>query len=164
MVHPSYIRELPSAIALVKVTNSHCLMYAVSHGSPIKAKFHYAIWRADRFEAGRRHAASRNLAYHLARAAGLRPASNLSARQIAQWNLALTAPCVPSWHSRNFFAPLSMPAVFPPWRGAMLVIVTSLSWHDTDNTDTFLIQMIQFYSNNATNLRLSLWTLVVWYK
>jgi len=34
---------------------------------------------ANRFEAGRRPAAIRNLAYHLARAAGLQPASNLSA-------------------------------------------------------------------------------------
>jgi len=33
---------------------------------------------ADRSEAGRRPAASRNLADHLERAAGLRPASNLS--------------------------------------------------------------------------------------
>jgi len=33
----------------------------------IKAKFHYAILVADRFEAGRRPAASWNLAYHLAR-------------------------------------------------------------------------------------------------
>jgi len=34
---------------------------------------------ADGFEAGGKPAASRNLAYHLARAAGLRPASNLYA-------------------------------------------------------------------------------------
>jgi len=44
-----------------------------------------------------------------------------------------------------------MPAVFPPQCGQALrnvsVIVT-----DSDNTDTFLNQMIQFYSNNATNL------------
>jgi len=52
----------------------------------VLVKFHYAIWSqtspklvVDRFAAGRRPAASRNLAYHLARAAGLRPASNLSA-------------------------------------------------------------------------------------
>jgi len=32
-----------------------------------KAKFHYAVLVADRFEAGRRPAASWNLAYHLAR-------------------------------------------------------------------------------------------------
>jgi len=38
---------------------------------PVKAKFHYAILVADRFEAGRRPvgrwSASWNLAYHLAR-------------------------------------------------------------------------------------------------
>jgi len=33
----------------------------------VKAKFHYAILVADKFEAGRRPAASWNLAYHLAR-------------------------------------------------------------------------------------------------
>jgi len=33
----------------------------------VKAKFHYAILVADMFEAGRRPAASWNLAYHLAR-------------------------------------------------------------------------------------------------
>ena len=33
----------------------------------VKAKFHYAILVADRSEAGRRPAASWNLAYHLAR-------------------------------------------------------------------------------------------------
>jgi len=53
----------------------------------LEAKFHYAIWS---LEAGRRPAASWNLAYHLARysselarasrsATGLRPASDLSA-------------------------------------------------------------------------------------
>jgi len=49
----------------------------------VRAKFHYAIMVADRPEAGRRPAASWNLAYHLARyaseLAGLRPASNRSA-------------------------------------------------------------------------------------
>jgi len=33
----------------------------------LKAKFYYAILVADKFEAGRRPAASLNLAYHLAR-------------------------------------------------------------------------------------------------
>jgi len=62
----------------------------------VKAKFHYAI---NRSEAGRRPAASRNLAYHLARqqrasiwasrsATGLQPASDLSATKITWWNLA----------------------------------------------------------------------------
>jgi len=34
-------------------------------GHPVKAKYHYAILVADRSEAGRRPAASWNLAYHL---------------------------------------------------------------------------------------------------
>ena len=33
----------------------------------VKAKFHFTILVADRFEAGRRSAASWNMAYHLAR-------------------------------------------------------------------------------------------------
>jgi len=37
------------------------------HAISLKAKFHYAILVADRSEDGRRHAASWNLAYHLAR-------------------------------------------------------------------------------------------------
>jgi len=63
----------------------------------VKAKFHYAILVADRSEAGRRPAASWNLAYHLARYrfrpvrsqiplryAGRRPGR----RPAASWNLA----------------------------------------------------------------------------
>jgi len=42
----------------------------------IKAKFHYAILVAERFEAGRRPAASWNLAYSAHELAGLRPASD----------------------------------------------------------------------------------------
>jgi len=38
-----------------------------SEGVLVKAKFHYAILVTDRSEAGRRPAASWNLAYHLAR-------------------------------------------------------------------------------------------------
>ena len=38
--------------------------------------------------------------------------------------------------------------------GEMFVIVTSLSQQD-DNTDILLNQLIQFYSNNATNLHLT---------
>ena len=45
----------------------------------IKAKFHYAILVAERFEAGRRPAASWNFAYSEHELAGLRPASDLSA-------------------------------------------------------------------------------------
>jgi len=33
----------------------------------------------------------------------------------------------------------------------MFVIVTVLSYKDSDNTDVCLNQLIQFYSNNATN-------------
>jgi len=40
---------------------------SVSSVPSVKAKFHYAILVADRSEAGRRPAASWNLAYHLAR-------------------------------------------------------------------------------------------------
>jgi len=39
----------------------------IRHSETVKAKFHYAILVADRSEAGRRPAASWNLAYHLAR-------------------------------------------------------------------------------------------------
>ena len=46
---------------------------------PTKSQIPLRYLVADRFEAGRSPAASRNLAYHLARTAGLRPASNLSA-------------------------------------------------------------------------------------
>ena len=66
---------------------------ARSRISVLKAKFHYAILVADRSEAGRRPAASWNLAYHLLRyyselarasrsATGLRPASYLSATSL----------------------------------------------------------------------------------
>jgi len=53
--------------------------------SLVKAKFHYAILVADRSEAGRRPAASWNLAYHAlsSKLAGLRPASDLSGTRIA---------------------------------------------------------------------------------
>ena len=43
------------------------LSYACFCEHSVKAKFHYAILVADRSEAGRRPAASWNLAYHLAR-------------------------------------------------------------------------------------------------
>jgi len=49
----------------------------------VKAKFHYAILVADRSEAGRRPAASWNLAYHLARYR-FRPAANRSATRFEQ--------------------------------------------------------------------------------
>jgi len=57
-------------------------LYSVNGVSPCTAAkgqipLRYLV--ANRSEAGRRPAASRNLACHLARAAGLRPASNLSA-------------------------------------------------------------------------------------
>jgi len=52
-----------------------------------------------------------------------------------------------------------MPAVFfsaMMWGklSEMFVIVTSLSYQDSDNMDIFLNQLIQCYSNNATNLQI----------
>ena len=50
-----------------------------------------------------------------------------------------------------------MPAVFQPWcetsSAKCSAIVTPLSSDESDNTDIFLNQLIQFYSNNARNLQ-----------
>jgi len=57
-----------SLLAILSVTLQYRVtMVTHSHHSQLKAKFHYAIMDADRSEAGRRPAASWNLAYHLVR-------------------------------------------------------------------------------------------------
>ena len=64
------------------------------------------------------------------------------------------------WQWSSFFMPF-MQTVSPPWCKASsekclllwVLFMASLSQQDSDNTDIFLSQLIQFYSNNATNLR-----------